>query len=93
MTHEEIEIFEIVELSLQDPWYKYKEGGNLSSVCLDSLDINEKKLYEKTDPISVDLSFSWLNTLVSNSPLLVAANSYERKEVNLSYQVRYFKSK
>ena len=48
MTYKEIEKCEIVELSPQDPWYPCKEGGKLSSVCLDSLGINKiKYIYEK----------------------------------------------
>ena len=58
----------------------YKEGGNSSSVILEYLDIDEvANIYEKTDPISAELSFSCLNALVSNSPLLVATNSDSRK--------------
>ena len=57
MTYKEIDKCEIVELSPQDPWYPCKEGGKLSSVCLDSLDTNEKK-YEQTDPIYEEISFS-----------------------------------
>ena len=58
----------------------YKEGGNFSSVILEYLDIDEfANLYEQTVPISEELSFSCLNTLVSNSPLLVATNSDSRK--------------
>ena len=80
MTHEEIDKCEIVELSPQDTWYPYKEGGNFSSVSLDYLYINYiENLYEQTDPISSELYFSWLKKLVSNSPLLVAANSDDRK--------------
>ena len=46
----------------------------------DYLDIDEvANLYEKTDPISAEISFFCLNTFVSNSPLLVATNSDSRK--------------
>ena len=75
MTHEEIDKCEIFQLSSQDPWYQYKEGGNFSSVSLDYLYINYiENLYEQTDPISEELYFSWLKKLVSNSPLLVEDN-------------------
>ena len=49
---EELYERERVYMSPRYPWDSYKEGGNLSSVSLDYLDINEIAiLYEQTDPI------------------------------------------
>ena len=81
-------------MSTRYPWYTYKEGDNFSSVSFYSLDIDEiANLYEQTDPISEYISFDFLITLVSNSPLLVLKNSDSREEGNLNYQVQSLESK
>ena len=60
---------------------------------MDYFDIDEiSNLYEQTDPIYDDISFAWLNTLVSNSKLPVSTKSHASEEGKLKYQVRYLKS-